>query len=113
MSILIRPAGVVTFAIFPPPRYDAPERAVALYQRVAGAIAALPGVKEVALSNHLPLSGDTSPSIEIPGVPRRRERSVVLFRTISAEYFATMRIPCAAAESYGERRRIASIGHHQ
>src|SRR2546427_7514176 len=49
------PQGVVTFAVFPPPRHDAPERAVALYQRVAGAIAALPGVKEVALSNHLPL----------------------------------------------------------
>src|SRR5205814_8988166 len=64
------PQGVVRFTVFPPPRYDAPERAVALYQRVAGAIAALPGVKEVALSNHLPLSGSSLPRpIEIPGRP--------------------------------------------
>src|SRR5437879_13117360 len=55
------PQGVVTFAVFPPPRYDAPERALALSQRVAGALAALPGVKEVAMSNHLPLGGVSLP----------------------------------------------------
>src|SRR6266516_3548408 len=79
----------------PPPRYDAPERAVALYQRVAGAIAALPGVKEVALSNHLPLSGAYLPRpIEIPGrQPDAQNDQPVLFRTISAEYFETLRIP--------------------
>src|SRR6266705_1703981 len=89
------PQGVVTFAVFPPPQYDAPERAVALYQRVAGEIAALPGVKEVALSNHLPLSGAYLPRpIEIPGrQPDAQNDQPVLFRTISAEYFETLRIP--------------------
>src|SRR2546427_1429239 len=96
------PQGVVTFAVFPPPRYDAPERAVALYQRVAGAIAALPGVKEVALSNHLPLSGSSLPRpIEIPGRPPDAQNDQpVLFRTISAEYFETMRIPMRRGRAF-------------
>src|SRR6266404_5456196 len=96
------PQGVVTFAIFPPPRYDAPERAVALYQRVAGAIAALPGVKEVALSNHLPLSGSSHPRpIEIPGRPPDAQNDQpVLFRTISAEYFETLRIPMRSGRAF-------------
>ena len=91
------PTRVVTLAIFPPsPRYDAPDRAVALYQRVAEEIAALPGVEEVALSNHLPLGGASLPRpIEIAGRPPdpRGIDEPVLFRTISTEYFATMRIP--------------------
>ena len=96
------PQGVVTFAVFPPPRYDAPERAVALYQRVAGAIAALPGVKQVALSNHLPLSGSYLPRpIEIPGRPPDAQNDQpVLFRTISAEYFETLRIPMRSGRAF-------------
>jgi putative ABC transport system permease protein len=90
------PTRVVSLQVFPPsPRYDPPDRAVALYQRVADAIAALPGVQNVALSNHLPLGGGWLPRpIEIPGrQPDPEGGGQVLFRTISAEYFDTMRIP--------------------
>lgn len=87
--------GVAAFAVFPPPRYDTPARAVDLYSRVATAAAALPGVTEVALSNHLPLGGASLPRpIEIPGrTPDPHGEPPVLFRTISAEYFDVMRIP--------------------
>jgi predicted permease len=90
------PSHLATVAVFPPsPRYEAPDRAVELYRRVADAIAALPGVEKVALSNHLPLGRASLPSrIEIPGRPPDPEGDrEVLFRTISAEYFDTMRIP--------------------
>jgi predicted permease len=36
------PKGVITFGVFPPPRYDAAARAVDLYQRVASAVARFP-----------------------------------------------------------------------
>jgi putative ABC transport system permease protein len=96
------PHGVVTFAIFPPPRYDAPDRAVDLYQRVTRAIATLPGVDAVALSNHLPLSGGYLPRpIEIPGrTPDPQGDPPVLFRTISAEYFEAMRIPVRGGRDF-------------
>jgi putative ABC transport system permease protein len=90
------PTRLATVAVFPPsPRYAAPDRAVALYQRVADAIAALPGVEKVALSNHLPLGrASLFRPLEIPGrEPDPEGDEQVLFRTISAEYFATMRIP--------------------
>ncbi len=90
------PTRLATVAVFPPsPRYDAPDRAVELYRRVAEAIASLPGVEQVALSNHLPLGRAWLPSrIEIPGRPPDPEGDrQVLFRTISAEYFDTMQIP--------------------
>ena len=90
------PTRVATVGVFPPsPQYDAPDRAVALYKRVAGEIAALPGVEKVALSNHLPLGrASLFRPIEIPGRPPDPEgERQVLFRTISAEYFDVMRIP--------------------
>ncbi|MGH7528825.1 MAG: ABC transporter permease [Gemmatimonadales bacterium] len=89
-------SGVATVPIFPPsPRYDAPDRAIALFGRVAEAVAAVPGVEQVALSNHVPLSGASLPRpIEIPGRPPDPQGGEqVLFRTISEQYFDVMRIP--------------------
>ena len=96
------PKGVITFGVFPPPRYDAAERAVDLYQRVASAIASLPGAGEVALSNHVPLSGAYLPRpIEVPGrSPDPQGDPPVLFRTISAEYFDVMRIPVRKGRAF-------------
>jgi putative ABC transport system permease protein len=97
------PIRLATVAVFPPsPRYDAPDRAVELYRRVTDAIAVLPGVEQVALSNHLPLSGSyLFRPIEIPGRPPDPEGDEqALFRTISAEYFDTMRIPIRRGRSF-------------
>ena len=96
------PKGVITFAVFPPHRYDAAERAVDLYQRVASAIASLPGAGEVALSNHVPLTGASLPRpIEVPGrTPDPQGDPPVLFRTISAGYFDVMRIPMRKGRAF-------------
>jgi putative ABC transport system permease protein len=107
------PTRLATVAVFPPsPRYDAPDRAVALYQRVADAIAALPGVEKVALSNHLPLGrASLFRPIEIPGrEPDPEGDEQVLFRTISAEYFATMRIPVGRGRSFTPSE-VATASH--
>ncbi|MGH7568093.1 MAG: ABC transporter permease [Gemmatimonadales bacterium] len=90
------PSRLITLHVFPPsPRYDAPDRAVALYGRLAEAIAPLPEVEGVALTNHAPLTGAYLPRpIEIPGRTRDpRVDETVLFRTISAEYFRLLEIP--------------------
>ncbi|HEY3219317.1 MAG TPA: ABC transporter permease [Gemmatimonadales bacterium] len=96
------PKGVITFQVNPPPRYDTPDRAVDLYQRVASAIASLPGAGQVALSNHVPLTGASLPRpIEIPGrTPDPQGDPPVLFRTISAEYFDVMRIPVRQGRAF-------------
>jgi len=90
------PARIVSLDVFPPGRkYDAPENAAELYRRVAEAIASLPGVERVALSNFVPLAGAYFPShIKVPGrMPPPEGDEFVLFRTISADYFRTMEIP--------------------
>jgi putative ABC transport system permease protein len=107
------PSRVATVAVFPPsPRYDAPDRAAELYRRVAEAVATLPGVEQVALSNHLPLGrAYLFRPIEIPGRPLDPEGDEqALFRTISAEYFDTMRIPIRRGRSFtpGE---VAAASH--
>jgi putative ABC transport system permease protein len=96
------PKGVITFQVNPPPRYDAPDRAVDLYQHVASAIASLPGASQVALSNHVPLTGASLPRpIEIPGrTPDPQGDPPVLFRTISSEYFDVMRIPMRQGRAF-------------
>ena len=87
---------LVTLRIMPPsPRYDDPERAVALYGRLAEAVRGVPGVESAALTNHVPISGASMPvNVRIEG--RSSEEGLgepALFRTVSPEYFATMGIP--------------------
>src|SRR5918996_35518 len=107
------PTRLATAAVNPPsPRYEAPDRAVDLYRRVVDAIAALPGVEQVALANHLPLSGASLfRPIEIPGRPPDPEGDrEVLFRTVSAEYFDTMRIPVRTGRPFTSGE-VASASH--
>ena len=60
----------------PTAKYASPERALQLYRDVAAAVAAVPGVKSVALTNHVPLTGASIDTpVEVEGAPARRERS--------------------------------------
>ena len=76
-------------------RFFTPAQRLDFYDRLKGAIAAVPGVEGVALASHLPLKGNRQTSFTIEGQatlpdqqPNRAE-----FRTVSPDYFATMRIP--------------------
>ena len=95
------PAHLLAFPVNPPmPKYDDPARAVALYQQLQQAIRAVPGVEAVALSNHVPLSGASMTTPVVPeGWTGEREEASALFRTVSAEYFATMGIPVVRGRS--------------
>ncbi len=86
----------------PSPRYDAPERALLLYQDVAAAVARVPGVQSVALTNHVPLSGGSmNTAIEVDGMPSGGDATdEVLFREVDSEYFRTAGVPIVRGRGF-------------
>jgi putative ABC transport system permease protein len=97
--------GLLTVRIIPPsPRYDDPEAAVALYKRLAEAVAAVPGVESAALSNHVPLTGASMETrVLVEGRESRADSGqTALFRTVSPGYFSTMRIPVLRGRAFAE-----------
>jgi putative ABC transport system permease protein len=96
---------LVTLRVFPPsPRYDDPERAVDLYKRLAAAVAAVPEVESSALSNHVPLTGAAiSTRVLVEGRDSQADsEETALFRTVSSNYFTTMKIPVVRGRSLTE-----------
>jgi putative ABC transport system permease protein len=86
----------------PSPRYDDPDRALQLYRAVAAAVAAVPGVTSVALTNFVPLSGASiSTAIEVEGAPPDPNNTQeVMFRETDSAYFRTMGIPVVAGRDF-------------
>lgn len=98
------PEHLLTLRVIPPePRYSDPERAVELYQHLQREVASVPGVESVALTNHLPLTG-ASMDTRVKVAGRESDgtaEDAALFRTVSPEYFETMRIPVVAGRGFG------------
>ena len=89
VSLGFEPSGRVAIAIFPPAnKYGDPSAAAALYQRLMTSVRAVPGVRDAAVVNHIPVGGGwvTSP-VQVAGrvEDATRDRQV-LYRTASAEY---------------------------
>ena len=99
---------LIAIPIDPPsPKYDDPSRALALYDAVAGAVRDLPGVRSVALTNHVPLSGGAMPTrFEISGTAPDSTSPGVLFRAVDAEYFRTAGIPVVAGRGFEPRDMV-------
>jgi putative ABC transport system permease protein len=106
-----QPDHLLTLRVVPPePRYSDPERAVGLYQRLQQATASVTGVESVALTNHVPLTGASMPTrvvVEGHGSGSPTE-DAALFRTVSPEYFRTMKIPLLAGQELGASDLIGS-----
>jgi putative ABC transport system permease protein len=88
----------------PTPRYDDPVRARQLYEAVRDAVAAVPGVTSVGMTNHIPLSGGSMPSaIEIDGSAAGSDDSdQVLFRVVDTGYFRTAGIPVLLGREFSQ-----------
>ncbi len=89
--------------IIPPsPRYDSPNDAIDLYNRVKESLGAVPGVEGVALVNHVPPSrAGARTSAAFGQAPTGASESLrVVFRTVSAGYFSTMGIPVIAGREF-------------
>ncbi len=87
--------------IMPPSeKYASPGRALQLYRDVAAAVAALPGVRSVALTNHVPLSGASIDTpVEVEGAVAR-ESDQALFREVDTAYFRTAGIPVVRGRDF-------------
>ena len=84
----------------PSSRYESPERALQLYRDVAAAVATVPGVRAVALTNHVPLSGASiNTPLEVEGAPAR-ETDEALFRVVDTAYFRTTGIPIVRGRDF-------------
>jgi putative ABC transport system permease protein len=77
-----------------------------LYQAILDRVAAVPGVREASMTNHLPIGGDVWGlwrTIEGRPIPERGMERTAVYRVSRPNYFATMRIPLAAGRDFDER----------
>jgi putative ABC transport system permease protein len=94
------PNNLVASAITPPPKYESAESALGLYQAVLDRVLAIPGVTHAAFINHAPLGfGGMPTSVTVEGREVSDEigsNVAPLWRTVSADYAATMKMEMAA-----------------
>jgi putative ABC transport system permease protein len=84
-------------------RYFTAQQRLAFYDRVVGAVEAVPGARQVALVSRLPLQGQNDASFDIigrPVAPDEPPRSAE-FRIVSPNYFQTMQIPLIRGRTVG------------
>ena len=87
-------SGIATLRVTPPmPRYGSPDAALALFARLQEEVGRIADVQQVALVNHLPLSGTSMvTSLRTSRTPDPEERPGALYRAISANFFDTLDI---------------------
>jgi putative ABC transport system permease protein len=95
------PIGVVSFWVDPAPQGYTPERTHAYFRDVLARLRAVPGVQAAALSWTTPYAPMRS---ELPFVrPESPEaRLDAASNTVSADYFATMRIPLVGGREFSD-----------
>jgi putative ABC transport system permease protein len=89
----------------PDARYPKPEQAALFYERLLANLRALPGVDKASAIVPQPLSGDTFViSFEVEGrdIPKGEHPSSH-FRSVTPDYFDTMKIPVVAGRPFTER----------
>jgi putative ABC transport system permease protein len=94
------------FVLTPPAVYRTAEQRLAFYDALLERSAALPGVRQAALSSVIPLGGDSDTNFEIEGRPRATRSAdalVTWYRDVSANYFSTMGIPVRKGRLIAER----------
>jgi predicted permease len=90
LELGFEPEHRVALRVFPPTRYERPEAAQALFRRLQEEVSRVPGVVDVALANHIPLSGGAMPTRVLTGRPDADEADAAVLRSISPEFFRVM-----------------------
>jgi putative ABC transport system permease protein len=91
-------------------QYVGPQREQ-LYRTLVMSLQGLPGVRSVAMTNHLPLVGDTwgtNMAIEGRPIPLPGHEMNTVYREAGPNYFATMRIPLRNGREFSERDNLNS-----
>lgn len=98
-----RPEGVLTAAIaLPGARYAGPERLRLAVERIEERFRAIPGVRAVGATTHLPLSGtDSRRGIAVEGrEPAPGEPTRAHWRIVTPGYFAAMGLQLVAGRTF-------------
>jgi len=102
-----RASNVLTMYVSPPlTRYATPERALAFYEDAKREIAALPGVRAVAIGGNLPLDGwDIGQGFEVVGDPPvdKANQPSAHYQIVGAEYFDVLGIPIVRGRAFADR----------
>lgn len=77
----------------------------AFFQQVIDKVKSLPGVESIAVASHMPFvyTEDWTVTIDSQSIPQERQTQNIDTRTVSADYFATMRIPFVAGDSFSNQ----------
>jgi predicted permease len=82
-----------------------------LYRTLVTTIEGLPGVRSVAMANHLPLVGDnwgTNMAIEGQPIPPPGHEMTTIYRESGPNYFAAMRVPLLGGREFTEHDNRSS-----
>ena len=97
------PAGVIYADYDPRAARFTPARAAAFTAAVTEAARALPGVTNVALTSHVPLHGGVRfAPVRVAGARAGVTDPHANVSSVSADYFAALRIPLLAGRTFGE-----------
>ena len=96
-------------------RYPAAPQQAAFFEQAAERLRRIPGVRVLALSDSVPLSGPSNTmifsNIEIEGrakpAQNRATGGMTIFRTVTPEYFSAMGIPILRGRSFTEEDRAS------
>lgn len=84
-----RPEGLLVLRIFPSAAYPTGDARLALFDRLRERAAAVPGVADAALINHMPFAGGRVPTRVLPGGSASADTAVgALYRTASPGFFS-------------------------
>jgi predicted permease len=105
-------SNILMFRINPALNRYSPERVTQLYQRMQSAIAALPGVRSIALTRTPLLSGSTSTtSIYRQGAhDNKADAKDVYIMSVGPKFFETMKIPLLRGRDFNERDVASPLG---
>ncbi|HEV8239617.1 MAG TPA: ADOP family duplicated permease [Thermoanaerobaculia bacterium] len=99
--------GVAVLDVMLPASID-PARTPALLRELVATVAALPGVESAAATQRLPLRGSSDNwGIRVEGRPELRDATTA-FRTVTPEYFHTMRIRLVSGRLLLDTDRVAN-----
>ena len=94
--------GRLTFGVnLPTAHYPRPEQWVSFYEEAQRRLEALPGVKAVAMTSLIPVSGDVSVwSLGIKGQLNSSSLPSAMYYLVSPEYLRTLGIPLSAGRDF-------------
>jgi putative ABC transport system permease protein len=107
-----RTAQRLSFRLDLPPRYDTPDSRARFYDRALAMLGALPGVRGVGATSHLPLSGSfLGSSFDAPTATTSPEPFGADHRSVSPSYFDAMGIPLRRGRAFSaaDRRDSAPV----